>query len=164
MGRSIFEAFARGCLSTTSAIVASIAAAAAGCGRVADPIFFVQPARIAVVLGVVVGGQDGASGSVSVRISCAVAVLFRHGTDFVLKKVRGLSHGSIGVRLLAATVCERRKKGATRVERSWGYMGTQQISSTPRQAQEALRRAKPASQCGSLTRACGVCEAVQRCR
>jgi len=59
-----------------------------------------------------VGRQGCASGVVSSRVACRVAVLFRHRTEFVLKSVRGFSHGSIGVRLLRATVCEGEKKGS----------------------------------------------------
>ena len=42
------------------------------------------------------GRQGCASSVVSGGVPCGVTVLSRHGTEFVLKIVRGFSHGSIG--------------------------------------------------------------------
>ena len=110
------------CLSTARSCDAAIAAVAGACRRPSDPIFLVQPARIAVVVSGVVGGrQDGGSlflWCVSARSACGVATLeSRHFTEVIWKQIRGFSHGSIGVRLLAATECMREgKKGSRRVE------------------------------------------------
>jgi len=87
-----------------------------------------------------VGRQSCASCGVSGRVPCGVAVVSRHGTEFVLKIVRGFSHGSIGVRLLRATVCVRERRRVS--WRAWGWVDIWKRRETSLRARQANKQAR----------------------